>query len=201
MARILCGVPSYDGFIRSETAASLVNLQVPSGYSMSVKTFNGYGIADARNKMAQEAVDGGYGYLLMVDSDVVVPEDGLKKLLDISPGSVSTVSVGYYPRSSGDGEETCVYPHGSLEYETPYNIEEVMRFDSLYPIKGAGLGFALVNTDIFKRIRKPWFKQRFDSKGIGLSEDLWFCNACWEKGIPVMVHPGVRCGHIVSEIL
>ena len=70
---ILCAIPSYDGFVRAETAASLANMRVPDMYRMNVMAFDGYGIAHARNKMAQEALDGGYGYLLMVDSDVIVP--------------------------------------------------------------------------------------------------------------------------------
>ena len=196
---ILCALPSYDGFVRSETAASLVNLRVPDGYFLRVRTFNGYGIADARNKMAQEAVESGSRYLLMVDSDIVIPNDGLAKLLRINSDAVAT---GYYPRSRGYGEETCAYPaDGKPEYGDAYRISDLLKMDGVVPVKGNGLGFALMRTDIFKRLRKPWFKQRFDSKGIGLSEDMWFCKECWEKGVKVMLHTDVRCGHVVSKIL
>ena len=69
------------------------------------------------------------------------------------------------------------------------------------PLRGTGLGFALIDVDVFKRIRKPWFKQRFDSNGIGLSEDMWFCNACREKGIKIVMNIYAKCGHVVSRIL
>lgn len=205
---ILCALPSYDGFTRTETAASLANLHVPGGYRMKVMAFDGYGIAHARNKMAKEALDGGYGYLLMVDSDIIVPEDGLGMLFSSMMDKCGAgVAVGYYPTSSeGESGMTCAYPDTSPRFEKPYMTfeidllrEDVQRQD--IPLRGTGLGFALIDVDVFKRIRKPWFKQRFDSDGIGLSEDMWFCNACRDKGIKIMLNTHARCGHVVSRTL
>lgn len=204
---VLCALPSYDGFIRAETAASLANMYVPDMYRMKTMTFEGYGIAHARNKMAQEALDGGYGYLLMVDSDVIVPEDGLGMLFSsLFNGCGNGVAVGYYPTSSeGETGKTCAYPDTGLEFKNPYHIHSIKSMKDAekkdIPLRGTGLGFALIDVDVFKRIRKPWFKQRFDSEGIGLSEDMWFCNACRDKGIKIMLNTHAKCGHVVSRTL
>lgn len=204
---ILCAIPSYDGFVRAETAASLANMRVPDMYRMNVMAFDGYGIAHARNKMAQEALDGGYGYLLMVDSDVIVPENGLEMLFSTLFNKCGNgVAVGYYPTSSeGETGKTCAYPDTLPEFKDPYHIRDIESMKDDYkiniPLRGTGLGFALIDVDVFKRIRKPWFKQRFDSNGIGLSEDMWFCNACREKGIKIVMNIYAKCGHVVSRIL
>ena len=63
-------------------------------------------------------------------------------------------------------------------------------------VKGGGLACALIRTDVFRRIGKPWFvfsEQR--------GEDYAFCKKCSDAGIAIYVDTRVGCGHIHDRVL
>ena len=63
-------------------------------------------------------------------------------------------------------------------------------------IHGGGMGCAFIKTDIFSRLSFPYYDWvNYPDRGI-LSEDLFFCEQCKERGIPIYTDTRVGCGHI-----
>ena len=80
---ILIGIPSK-GTIDIECAVSIMNLDW-DGHNITYTHCKGsgiYGVAQARNNLVQQAIDGGFDKLFMIDSDMIVPEDAIINLLD-----------------------------------------------------------------------------------------------------------------------
>lgn len=200
MARILLSVPSFDRSIRSRTAEALGNLDA-CGNEVEWSFVGGYGIERARNFMAQKALDGGYDYLLMCDSDMLPPRDGLEKLLSHD----LEVCTGWAVRGTSDDGLTSVIGLETAGFSGGFYASELSRYrDSgmhLMEVKANGMAFALVNTDVFRRFNRPWFKYVDHADGSALGEDYWFCLQCRSVGVRVYVDTRVGCGHIHDRVL
>jgi hypothetical protein len=72
--------------------------------------------------------------------------------------------------------------------------------DSPFRADEVGAGFLLVQTNVLKAIRWPWFKTEFqpaDAAGrvIKEGEDEFFCRRAKEEGFEIWAHPKVICDH------
>lgn len=192
MARVLVTVPSYDGMVKSLTAETLCNIEWGCD-ELDYRFVSGYGIAHARNLMAELAVGGGYDFIFMVDSDMVVPPDALVNLREDDVN----VALGYAVRGSSDDGLTSVIKLGYEGYRESYYAKEIAAVpEHTIAVKGGGLACALIRTDVFRRIGKPWFvfsEQR--------GEDYAFCKKCSDVGIAIYVDTRVGCGHIHDRVL
>lgn len=208
--KILIAVPTFEN-IMPETFKSIYGLD-RCGHWVVFDFIRGYDCAQARNRIAQEAMDEGADYVLMVDNDVVLPGDAIANFLD----DPVDVCLGVYPNRNGDNVytgATCAcrldQPDGTPYYNYPteseYSAQEInaMARAGLKKarIHGGGFGCAFVKTDVFRKLKWPWFKwvEYEDGHGV-LSEDLYFCEQCKEAGIPVYTDPRVRCGHVFRHV-
>jgi len=208
--KILIAVPTFEN-IMPETFKSIYGLD-NCGHWLVFDYMRGYDCAQARNLIAQEAVDEGADYVLMVDNDVVLPPDAIASFLD----DPVDVCLGVYPNRNGNNVytgATCVcrldQPDGTPYYHYPteseYSAQEInaMAQAGLKKVRihGGGFGCALVRTDVFLTLKWPWFKWVDYEDGHGtLSEDLYFCEQCKEAGIPVYTDVRVRCGHVFRRV-
>ena len=92
--KILIAVPTFDTKIDVDVAKGIYDLILPDGVETTLEHFTGYDCARARNKISSVAVDKGYDYVFMVDSDIVLPNDALAKLL----ADDKEICFGVYPR-------------------------------------------------------------------------------------------------------
>jgi len=211
MTRILIAVPTFEN-ITPDTFKAIWDMD-KGGHEVDWDFVRGYDCATARNRIAQKALDGGYDRLLMVDNDVTPPRDALVNLLSHDVDCVS----GYYLHRNADNEpsdRTCAcrllddkghayfnYPMES-EY-TRFELAEMReRGEYLVEIHGGGMGCIMVKTDVFNRVRYPWFdwvNYKDGHRGM-LSEDLYFCEGMRKKGIPRHVDTRVACGHLFRKI-
>lgn len=200
--RILIAVPTFESVL-PDTFQSLWDLEKPC--ECDFRFVRGYDCATARNKIADLAIDGGYDAVLMVDSDMTLPADALSNLLDTGLDVVS----GWCLRRSVDTGQTNVYrlhdTHGGNYYgyphESAYSADEMRAFMEPVMVHGVGMACCLIRTDVFKRLRYPWFDwvNYADRHGM-LSEDLYFCSALSDARIPLYVDPRVACGHMFRRI-
>lgn len=199
--RVLIAVPTYEN-IKPETFKSIYELD--RGDRDHVFSFvKGYTVADARNKIAKEAMRTAADYVLMVDSDVVLPPDAVTNMIEHEVG----VCLGYYvhrhDRADYDGT-TNLCKLGETNYTNQYKAHELRDMErdgyTKVHIHGGGLGCALIKTDIFEVLHFPWFKWTNYRSGSVLSEDLWFCECCKNAGVPIYADTRVGCGHVVSHI-
>jgi len=195
MARVLLSVPTGDGLIWSMVDEALGNLD-RGGHEIVQRNVSFYGVDEAREIMAQTALDEGCDYLFMVDSDTVVPENAL---VDLMSNGVD-VCLGYYERGSDDGGRTAVIEIGHNDYRVSYQADELKEMrddgDVIVRVKGGGMGCALIRTVVFDRIPKPWFLHQRNQDGSSLGEDYYFCEKCGNNGVHVYVDTRVGCDHL-----
>lgn len=200
--RVLIAVPTFESIL-PDTFQSLWDMDKPC--ECDFRFVRGYDCATARNKIADIAIEGGYDAVLMVDSDMTLPQDALANLL----GDGVDVVSGWYLRRSVDTRQTNAYRlcdgRGRSYYgypaESAYPADEIAASEGPVRVHGIGMGCFLVRTDVFRRLPYPWFDwvNYADRHGM-LSEDLYFCSALGRAGIPIHVDPRVCCGHLFRRI-
>lgn len=203
MSKVLIAVPTFES-IYPDTFKSIYDLD-KDGNEIIFDFVRGYDTASARNNIAALAMDCGADYVLMVDSDVVLPKDALKNLL--SHGI--DVVLGYYLHRNKTNDETpktCLCKQGELNYTMQYTSDELRDFEAkgqyLIRVHGGGMGCALIKTDVFKRIPYPYYDWRNynDERHSLLSEDLHFCEQCHYAHIKIFADTRVGCGHMFRQI-
>lgn len=192
---ILVGIPSKDK-IEIETAVSLMNLDW-DGHVIDYTHADGagvYGIAQARNKLCEKAIDGGYDKLFMVDSDMIVPEDSIKLLLD--PDEPIVIGVARYKNDSGRAP--------IFKYQQDAEGSDEWKWDEIpagrFEFRSGGVACAMIDVDVFHRIQRPWFVWEERPNGSYSGEDIYFYEKVRRYGIKPMADGRVKCGHIGRKI-
>ena len=114
---VLISVPTYET-ISTETYKSLWELDT-GGHEAYFEAVKGYDCALARIKMCEKALEYGADWLLMVDSDTVLPHDALANMLELD----ADVVLGYYQWKNRDRGETCLWKYGN--WTTRYMAREL----------------------------------------------------------------------------
>jgi len=210
MTKVLIAIPTFEN-ITPDTFKAVWDMDKPC--ECDFEFVRGYDCATARNKIVQKALDGGYGHVMMVDSDVTPPKDALANLLS---HDVDCVSGFYLHRNAANepSDRTCACKlldangkaYFNYPLESEYTKDELAdmreRGENLVEIHGGGMGCILVKSDVFLRVKYPWFdwvNYRDNHRGM-LSEDLYFCEELRKKGIPRHVDTRVACGHLFRKI-
>lgn len=189
---VLIAVPTFEN-IAPETFRAIYALK---GDDLSFDYVTGYDCAKARNDIVRKALAGGFDYVLMVDSDIIVPPETLEYMLE----NPVDVCFGVYRRKKHP-EETELFKPGTFDFRNRYTVEELDEMEANRVIvKGGGFGCALIRTQIFENLEYPWFSYVSYENDTYLSEDLYFCFAC--EGIYKMqADTRVKCGHIMRTII
>lgn len=195
--KILIAVPTFEN-IMPETFKSIYGLTLPSGCEVMFDFCKGYDCAKARNTIAQEAVEYNFDYVLMVDSDIILPSDTLVYMTE----PPVDVCLGVYPRKNTKTGMTEIFKLGHKDFvdANNLNISEITEPGRL-DIKGGGLGCALIKVNLFKKLPKPWFYYKIYPNGAVLSEDNFFCDKASKYGYTIQADTRVRCGHYVREFI
>ena len=212
--RILIEVPTYDGRISPGTSESLWRLD-KCGHEVDYKPRQGYGCDMARNRIAADALNAGYDFVLMVDNDISFRQDALQRLLEHD----SDVTMGYYLNRYARGQKrlTTLYRLG-FGWDM-YDASELraMRDNGKtgVRVKGGGLGFTLFKSSVFERVPFPWYKwtdltfKRYEAADVyecrddfqSGGEDINFCNLLTDAGIEIIADPRVNCGHEFRQVV
>ena len=209
--RILIAVPTFEN-IYPDTYQSIWDLD-KGGHTVDFSFARGYDCATARNRIADKAMKGGYDYVLMVDNDVVLPKTVLVDMLD----EPVDVCLGYYAHRNENNLYTgrvsaCrLKDDRGMEYynyplESEYTAAEMQAMREAgtkkIQIHGGGMGCALIRTEVFRRLRYPWYDwvNYADGNRGMLSEDLYFCEQCKHAGIKVYTDARAGSGHILRHV-
>lgn len=186
--KILIAVPTYETIL-PETFKSIYGLEADD-YDVAFDFVKGYDCAKARNAIARKAVDGGYDYVLFVDSDIILPPDTLRLFLE----NPVNICFGVYPHKNCKDKKAELFKLGTDNYELRYSYLELK--ESRIKVKGAGFGCALIKTEVFKKLPYPWFQYVSYQNGTFLSEDLYFCNEARKHKMDIWADTRIRCGHL-----
>lgn len=207
--KILIAVPTFET-IFPDTYKGIWDLD-KAGHEVLFEFIRGYDVATARNKIANKAIELKTDYVLMVDNDVVLPQDALVNLTD----DLRDVCLGYYAHRDTDNiyrGRTCVckvYDERGVKYfnyplESEYTAQEMAEHrkngEKKIRIHGGGMGCAFIKTDVFRRLKYPWYDWINYDDGYMLSEDLHFCELCRKAQIPIYTDARVGCGHMMRHV-
>lgn len=180
--RIKVGVPARDtvmtGFFHS-AAMAIATAAAHPDIEISLSTSAGTLICDQRNGLAKTCVDGGYDWLLFLDSDMRFPADTILRLLS---HQAPFVAANYTTRRA-PAEPVAFKRIGTLEKlwtdEDSTGLEECAA---------CGLGVALIHREVFEKMEKPWFLIPYLAEQDGnWGEDVWFCNQARKAGFPIQI--------------
>lgn len=203
MEKILLAIPTSK-YIENLTIQSMYNLKIPKDCKCELTIVQGYAVHQARNMIVQQALNGNFDYVFFIDSDIILPQDILKGLLEDNKDIIS----GYYIKKQ-ETQNICELfgnPPGIDDPEILTNIleNELPKTVGIYGVNACGFGCTLVKTEVFKKIieKNPddlCFDYEF-KKNKMCSEDILFCKRAKEVGIETFVDTKFRCGHIGNKI-
>jgi len=192
---ILIGIPSKDK-IDIEAAVSIMNLDW-DGHAIDYCHSDGagvYGVAQARNRLCQKALDGSYDKLFMIDSDMIVPEDAIHNLLD--PDHPIVIGVARYKNDSGRAP---IFKHfQDEEGSDAWKWDEIP--DGRFQFRSGGVACAMIDVALLRRMKRPWFVWQERANGTYVGEDISFFEKLENMGVPPYADGRVRCGHIGRKI-
>ena len=195
MKKILIAIPTFENIL-PDTFKSIYNLEIPEGYSCNFDFIKGYDCARARNEIAKKALKDNYDYILMVDSDMIIPNNTLIEMLK----DPKELCLGIYPRKNTSTEQTECFKTGQKDYIDVYHYKDIDKMIGDYvEIKGGGLGCALIDTEVFSNIKFPYFKYVIYDSGAVLSEDNYFCSQLANANYKIFMNTNVQCGHSVRK--
>jgi hypothetical protein len=144
--KILIGLPTNDSRVNLLVVQSLIDQLgvILQGVVVQTCIVSQTLIYTARNAIADEAVNGGYDYLMFIDSDCVLPKNAIARLLSHNKDIVS----GMY------------FQKGAPFLPVIYRKNEMGLFDVIadYPenalieADGIGMGVCLIKTDVLRKV-------------------------------------------------
>lgn len=151
----------------------------------------------AREQLAQYALDNNCHYLYMIDDDMLGPMDMFYSLVKHKVDLVAPLA---FTRNS---------PHYPVIYECVSGWDKVSKSEyfinrwisnyprnTLFRCDAVGFGAVLINTDIFRKMERPWF---MGSHGSG--EDIQFCYRAGKLGFKIWADTSVKLGHLSKPIV
>ncbi len=146
-----------------------------------------------RNIIIQRAIEKGYGCLLFLDTDVLVPEDIIEKLLSHDNDIVSGVYLGGQMIKRRMRLAPVIYDFTEKkDYVKHIPVERVLEGD-FFEIAACGFGCCLIKREILEKVTLRYNKE------LGGGEDFPFCKDARDKGYRIFADCTVKCIHMTKE--
>lgn len=191
--QVLVGILHVDQ-VTIAWAFGLRNLIVPGAFLPVA----GMPYDHARNTICAKALEGGFEWVFMLDSDVIPPNDAILRLMAHKQPFVS----GVYCRRSPPHTIPVMLKtvNGQRQWLTQIPPTGLIEVDLV------GAGCLLIHRSFLESIPhqkpgKPWFNWQVDQQGFlppgeCLSEDFTLCQHAIRNGHKVLVDCSIRCKHI-----
>jgi len=193
MKRILIAIPTVIDLVNYQCLQSIYKIKIPEDYSIDIEYFLGYGTALARNKAACMAIDQFYDYILYIDSDQIVPEDALEKLLKCN----KDISAGWSIPSTTLTDRSNIFNYDKDNGR--YNVIKLKDFPSgIIEVDAVGFACVLIRTEIFKALNYPYFNFIEYPDRSFWAEDYLFCYNAKQLNYSILCDTSLRVGHLKS---
>lgn len=187
--KILIAVPTF-ATIEPEVFKAIYDVR-PAGHELFFDFVKGYDCAIARNEIGKLVQAGGFDYVLMVDSDTIIPPDTIELMMD----PPVDICLGVCPRKNTSEGKSAIIKIDSPSYNDSWFYHELP--DQRTVVKGGGFACAMVKATVFTTLDYPYFQYVTNQDGTTLSEDFYFCqNARFLGRYDIWMDPRVRCGHL-----
>ena len=167
-------------------------------YSLGMITNGGCYGDSARDSLVQEVMKHSPDYILWLDADQMYPRDTpevLMKHIDSGKSVVGGVSPLKKKFESGIAGKPSVW---DLDISAKLvRRREIFLHQGVIKVEGMGLGGIMVNPEVFKTLKFPWFRRMWNEKEkILLSADFGFYANCKEADIDVWCDTNLIFGHV-----
>ena len=150
--------------------------------------------AKGRNIIIEQALEHNCSHVLLIDDDMAYKSNALNQLLehdvDIVSGLYLMRGYPHQPLIFGEADENGACTHAYLFGDEP-RLKEVVA---------AGLGFCLINMNIFKALKKPWIRLG-ELNNEEWCDDLGFFNRVRKAGFKIFCDTECRLGHMGTMIV
>lgn len=161
---------------------SLIELKTVLGVPIS---YSQVGTIDAaRNQILLTALKHDCDWVVMLDSDMVVPRDGVLRLLETMKKEDAEIGAGLYFKGSRP------YDAVAFDYDGEHYVPITDWSETRY-VDAVGMGFTVIKKSLFHL--SFGFVRHKDRM---LGEDVKFCHDAREGGTKIVLDPSVRCGHL-----
>lgn len=189
--RIIIGIPTASALLHRRFVQSLMSLQYPQGVDADINIVEGYQIPFARNRIVQHALELDADYVFFIDADMIFPPDTLKRLLN---HNVDIVNALAFRRTSP--HYPCIFSWDE-ENECYITADYSSSKTSLMKVDACGMPCILIKTEVFKKMKQPWYYYRDNL----FSSDLTFCWEASKLGYDINIDTFLKIGHIGEEVI
>lgn len=137
-------------------------------------------------KMRQIVLSQGYQKVFVVESDIILPDDALEKLLEIE----APVVTGLYVLRHGSSVPNLMrFNNGPEPGSAMTWLEAIPCWDETIEVSGGCMGCLLIDRSVLENFS-------FISEDSHSSHDNELMRYCWKNGFKQMARLDVQCGHI-----
>ncbi len=188
--KILVAVPTFEN-ICPEVFKAIYDMD-KGEHQVDFDFVKGYDCANARNRIAQMAIDGVYDYVMMIDSDTIVPKNALLDMLD----PATDVVLGCCPRKNTKTKQAPMSPLECKDLMRCLYYDKDLQGTERIDLRVGGFACALIRVCIFEAFKPPYFVFETHRDLSILSEDYYFCLKAVSYGFHIQADPRVKCGHL-----
>jgi GT2 family glycosyltransferase len=189
--KVAIALPHTAEWFSAEFVDSFFCIERP--FKMTYIRPKGHHVIDLiRNMLCEKAIESECTHVFMADTDQTYKQsDIILKMLEhdvpIVGAKIHLRFPPFDPVLKRYGE------NGFPEYVKVSEPE--WRSGELIPVDATGTGCLLIKTEVFKQLKKPWFKMCLDTEP-AVGEDVYFCHKARQAGIPIYVDCSIKVGHL-----
>lgn len=186
------GLPSIDGKYDIQVVRTIIN-QFPyitnEHHTVECNLVHNTLIHNARNAMAKNVLEKDCDYLFFIDSDMVLPNDTLKRLVEHDKDIVSGMYFHKKPPFA-----PVVY---SKNEKGTFDVIMDYPKDQLIEVDGVGMGICLIKRGVFEKLGDKCFDvlPASDENPVINGEDFAFCYRAKRAGFKIYVDTGMQALH------
>ena len=194
--RIVIGIP-HTGLLNTDVVQSLLNINnYMEKYLINIQMLKSSILYISREYLTMSALEAGVEYLMFLDSDQTISQEGIEKLAnyldngeDIATTLIFRKDPPYHP---------CVFSHQELLPNSQVSLTfydlEMQDLTKPFYVESSGFGCIMMKTEIFKKMPQPWF---LPAPYTG--EDITFMYKARQMGYKVLCDPTIEVGHIGTK--
>lgn len=189
---IAFAIPAY-GKVDAEVLFSIVRSYhhvLNAGADATLSVYLAPRVDVARNELVLGCLELNPTHIMWLDSDVLVPEEGVVQLFQHKQAVVSGL---YHYKNP---------PFAPVVYDVaPFQKKAALdSLTELHPVGGVGMGCCLVVADLYRAMSKYFKDQLWYDLQPDVGEDVHFFQRLHKMGVPTFLDPTVRCGHMRSAV-
>lgn len=194
-ADLVIAVPTR-GNVRCEWAAMLRGLSMPPNLSYAIQMIPNRTVEEARNVAVQKARELHSHYILFIDDDVLMPNQGVQRMVfKMEQETQWDMLTGIVPLKT-DPPQPCVFRGHRPGPYWGWTFGEYFEVDS------CGLACCLIRMEAFDKVKGDPFTWTYTHDGLTggqTGEDIGFCMKLAEAGGRILADGALLCGHIDTK--